>query len=102
MKNRTGQKPFDVKQYQAIATEIDERTLGYILVQIEKYLPKSHSKLNMLYYVVLRIAARMICLVSGDDPEGKERALAEFCETLPKIVREAKLIVVQAGNDTPQ
>lgn len=87
---------FTVEQYKALVADIEEKVFANLSQSIKKAMPPSHSTNNALYYAVLRLVTRTICTICDNDTGAKERALEDFCKTIPALVREARIVTVSA------
>jgi hypothetical protein len=87
MKDKRSNEKFTIEEYQAIVAEIYELALNYATAQIKKQMPESLATPNTLYYVILRVVTRAICMMYSDNAIVKQQAVSDFCNTLPKLFR---------------
>lgn len=97
MKN--AETEFTIDQYKALVAQIEEKIFENLLKAIEVAMPPSHKTKDTLYYVVLRLVTKALCSICEDDKQLKEGAIADFCETLPNMVREARIVIVPGNKN---
>ncbi|HVV69643.1 MAG TPA: hypothetical protein VG895_00580 [Patescibacteria group bacterium] len=95
MEDQTSKK-INLEQYRALLNAVSDEGVKFINEAIQSMMPAEHRTTETFYNVVLHIAAKAICTININDQEARKRGSDFFCEKLPKLVREARVLPVPA------
>ena len=71
---------------------IEIKTFKYMVDLINKIIPESNHDDRIPFSITIQLAARMICIMSGNEKTVREKSLTHFNRELNKIVMEATVI----------
>jgi hypothetical protein len=89
---KKAKEPFAIEEYKAIAQEISDRVVRYQDELIQKLMPASQRTLGTLYYVSLHVMTKSICMICLNDTDAREKMLNDIAESLPRLVRDSRVI----------
>ena len=71
---------------------IEIKTFKHMVDLINKIIPESNNDDRISFSITIQLAARMICIMSGNEKPVREKLLTHFNKELNKIVMEATVI----------